>query len=113
MRKHFCEGVLRINTKDFRDPTVARSRHKTILLVVVLSLAAVVSAIPLFTTVAHADTIIGTISLGQGSSPGDVAVNPNTNTIYVADFSHSLVYIVDGATSSLVTTIPVPSNYIN
>ena len=56
----------------------------------------------------HAETVIDTINLGwpSGVNPGAVSVNENTNRIYVANANHT-VSVVDGATDTLVTTIPV------
>jgi mannan endo-1,4-beta-mannosidase len=53
-------------------------------------------------------------SLGQvasvrvGPFPYAVAVNSNTNRIYVASQSSDGIYVVDGATASVLTNIPIP-----
>jgi len=50
-------------------------------------------------------TVVATI--GVGSSPVGVGVNPNTNRIYVANQVSNDVSVIDGATNAVVATIPV------
>ena len=42
-----------------------------------------------------------------GVSPLDVAVNPNTNRIYVATADDDAVAVMDGANNTIVATISV------
>jgi YVTN family beta-propeller protein len=45
--------------------------------------------------------------IALGSRPNDVAVNPNTNTIYVAESDSNAVSIIEGKTNSIVEKVPV------
>lgn len=54
---------------------------------------------------AFADTVTGTISVG--TQPSSIAINPDTNKIYVSDGNG--VEVIDGKTNSIVATIPVGS----
>ena len=56
-----------------------------------------------------AQSVVTTIPLGQ--SPTSVAVNPTTNLIYAACQSPSSLKVIDGATNSVTTTIPLNSNF--
>jgi YVTN family beta-propeller protein len=61
-------------------------------------------------TEAHAATpfsVIATIPLG--SSPYAVAVNENTNRIYVTHYDSNTVSVIDGNTNTVVATVPVIS----
>ncbi len=49
-------------------------------------------------------------TIGVGSNPLDVAVNPITNTIYVTNNISNNVSVINGATNTVTTTIPVGSN---
>jgi len=51
------------------------------------------------------DTITATIPVG--TRPRDVAVNANTNRIYVANVESNNVSVVDGNTNGVIATIPV------
>ena len=44
-----------------------------------------------------------TTTVGAGSNPIAVAVNPVTNKIYVANYSSNTVTVIDGATNSTAT----------
>jgi YVTN family beta-propeller protein len=44
-------------------------------------------------------------TVAAGTKPWDVAVNPNTNKIYVANYSSNNVTVIDGATNA-TTTVP-------
>ena len=70
------------------------------------------------------NTVVGTIQVGTG--PVDVAVNPTTNTIYVANSGTlynlsgkrgpTSITVIDGSTKSVTSTIPtadVPSVIVN
>jgi YVTN family beta-propeller protein len=60
---------------------------------------------------ASAQTIIGTIKLGEGGySPWDVAVNPSTNRIYTSDLDSNTVSVIDGASDNVVATVSVGAN---
>ena len=47
-----------------------------------------------------------TTTVAVGSSPVAVAVNPDTNKIYVANYYSNNVTVIDGATNN-TTTVPV------
>ena len=40
-----------------------------------------------------------------GNSPDGVAVNPNTNMVYVANYDDNTMSVIDGKTNSVVKTI--------
>jgi YVTN family beta-propeller protein len=44
------------------------------------------------------------------SLPTRVGVNPLTNRIYVANFNFDVVSVIDGATNTVITQIPVGVN---
>ena len=69
---------------------------------IILSSFVVASALP-----AYADILIGTISVR--SDPAGVAVNPNTNTIYVISNSDNTVSAIDGNTDTVISTESVGS----
>ena len=48
-----------------------------------------------------------TATIPVGSSPGGVAADPKTNTIYVADFLDNTVSVISGRTDTVTATIPV------
>ena len=54
-----------------------------------------------------AQTVVATISVGDG--PSGVAVNPDTDLVYVADQNDDTVSVIDGETNSVVATISVGS----
>jgi YVTN family beta-propeller protein len=59
-------------------------------------------------SVAHAETVIDTIDLGwpSGVDPDPVALNEDTNRVYVANSNYT-VSVIDGSTNNLLATIPV------
>ncbi len=50
------------------------------------------------------------IDITVGTNPAGVAVNPNTNTIYVANQGDNTISVIDGATNTVVDTIPAGAN---
>jgi YVTN family beta-propeller protein len=52
--------------------------------------------------------VTGTIPVGTG--PAGVAVNPLTNTAYVANFIDGTVSVISGRTGTVTGTIPVGNN---
>jgi YVTN family beta-propeller protein len=44
-----------------------------------------------------------------GSGPAAIAVNPNTNTVYVANYSGSSVSVINGSTNSVTGTVNIGS----
>jgi YVTN family beta-propeller protein len=56
---------------------------------------------------ATSPTVISTIPIGAGSSPFGVAVNTNTNRIYVGNNSTNNVAVIDGASNAVVATVSV------
>lgn len=57
--------------------------------------------------IAFADQLIETIPVGN--NPVGIAVNPNTNRIYVSNINNNTISIIDGSTNSVVDTISVNS----
>jgi len=56
-------------------------------------------------------SVIATITTGLGGrSPQGVAVDPNTNRIYVANSGSNNVSVIDGASNTVVATVAVGSN---
>jgi YVTN family beta-propeller protein len=56
---------------------------------------------------ATTNTVTATIPLGINQlQPNALAIDPATNTIYVADYS-GIVTVIDGATNTVVATVPV------
>jgi len=53
--------------------------------------------------------VIATIPVGSG--PSDVAVNPNTDRIYVANSGSDTLSVIDGATNSVLTNVPMTRPY--
>src|SRR5438105_1903115 len=49
----------------------------------------------------HAQTVTATV--GAGTQPQSVAVNPVTNKIYVANYTSNNVTVIDGVTNSTTT----------
>ena len=45
-----------------------------------------------------------------GSAPLAVAVNPSTNTVYVANFGDNSVSVIKGKTNTVTATVPVGSS---
>ena len=52
-----------------------------------------------------ADTVTSTISLGSFYKSEYLGVNPNTNTIYAPAASGNEVFVIDGATNTISTTV--------
>ena len=52
------------------------------------------------------DTVVGKIV--TGGDPTGIAVNPITNRVYAADQNGGRVFVIDGATNTLVATVAVP-----
>jgi YVTN family beta-propeller protein/VCBS repeat-containing protein len=50
---------------------------------------------------------VRTSALAVGAAPWGVDVNPTTNRIYVSNFNGSSVSVIDGATDTIIATIPV------
>lgn len=91
------------------DPSSHRSPSGLSPLVVLLLLVvAAFAALPLVTSQAHADSVIGTTSVPAGVT---VAADPNNGMVYVGDSNDSAVTVVDGANGVVVQTIPL-SGYI-
>jgi YVTN family beta-propeller protein len=53
----------------------------------------------------NSNTVVNTITVGD--RPGFVAVNPNTNFIYVSTSTENTVTVIDGATNIIIATVPV------
>jgi len=51
--------------------------------------------------------VIATIPVGQ--APTAVAVNPQTNTIYVSSPASNTLWVIDGPTNSVIATLPMGS----
>ncbi len=60
-------------------------------------------------TGAEDPTVVATVQLGQSTccTLTGVAVNPDTNRIYVTDLSEDVLYVLDGTTNTLQATVPV------
>src|SRR5260221_19177 len=54
-----------------------------------------------------AQQVLTTVTDPNGRAPRDVAVNPVTNPIYVINQSSSNVTVIDGATNSVIASVPV------
>jgi YVTN family beta-propeller protein len=50
-------------------------------------------------------SVVATIPVGAG--PQGIAVNENTNRIYVTNYSDNTVSVIDGNTDSVIATVPV------
>ena len=48
-------------------------------------------------------SLIGTIGVNNALAVG---VNPNTNRVYVTNYDNGTVTVLDGATNSVITTVP-------
>jgi len=51
------------------------------------------------------NTVLRTIGIGSG--PFSIAVNPNSNRVYVANFYDWTISVVDGSLKSVISTVPV------
>ena len=91
----------------------SRSRLLVVGLAVMVGLAVLVMGLPGAREPRHVSaddspTVIDTIRTGAGGSmPENIAVNPNTNQVYVANFGSGTVCVVDGATGAVTDTIGV------
>lgn len=47
------------------------------------------------------------VTVPVGQTPYGVAVNPETNKIYVANYSPGTVSVIDGSTNTVVSTLAV------
>ena len=74
-------------------------------LLAVFSFVGVVLVLLLAVQPLQAQTVTKTI--GAGTGPYAVAVNPVTNKIYVANYSSNTVTVIDGATNSTTATVGV------
>src|SRR6266480_2274598 len=54
-------------------------------------------------TAGSAASVVATV--GVGSSPFGVGVNPNTNRIYVSNRSSNNVSVIDGSTNTVIATV--------
>src|SRR2546427_1094768 len=59
----------------------------------------------LFVVSGSNNTVIRTIDIGSG--PFSIAVNPNSNRVYVANFYDWTISVVDGSLKSVIATLPV------
>ncbi len=65
--------------------------------------------VPVSRAVADGPSVIATIDLtSTGETPFGVAVNPNTNRVYIGNVSSNNVVVVDGSTNAIVGTISLP-----
>jgi YVTN family beta-propeller protein len=62
---------------------------------------------------AVAQTVIAVIPLPAGSQPGAVAVNPATDTIYVANRANGSVTVIDGTTNTALGTVTVGTSPVD
>lgn len=56
------------------------------------------------------NTIVATIPVG--SDPGSIAVSPNSQTVYVADYDAATVSVIDAASNTVTFTITVDATEI-
>src|SRR3989449_5218977 len=59
----------------------------------------------LFVVSGSNNTVLRTIGIGSG--PFSIAVNPNSNVVYVANFTDRTISVVDGSLKSVISTVPV------
>jgi len=88
------------HTSDFRGPRVRWCGWAKLSVLFLLLLAAG-SRLPAQSTVVT-DTV--------GTYPAGIAINPATNTIYVTNHDSNTVSVINGATNTMVATIPVGNN---
>jgi YVTN family beta-propeller protein len=50
-----------------------------------------------------------TATIGAGSGPDAVGVDPSTHTVYVANFGSNNILVINGATNTVTATIGVGS----
>lgn len=58
-------------------------------------------------------SMVETANITIGGSPRTIAINPDTNRIYVADYFSNNLTVVDAITNSIVTRITLPANNNN
>ncbi len=74
-----------------------------------LCVAPISSCSPLYVISGATDSVTASISLepsGTGNYPFKAAVDPVTNTVYVADPATGATYVVNGTTNNVTATIP-------
>jgi YVTN family beta-propeller protein len=80
-------------------------RRNLVLAVSLTVICAATLAIAPKAATAAEPSIIATVAVGNGVA--GIAVNPNTNRIYVANSIDNTVSVIDGATNTVIATIPV------
>jgi len=60
---------------------------------------------------ALAQSIIAKIALGSGLNPNTIAVNPATNKAYAVSSTNATVSVIDGATNTHLTDIPLGTDF--
>ena len=69
---------------------------------------AIISILVLSVATPQAFAIVGVIdTINVGDNPGEVKVNPDTETIYVSNVGDNTVSVIDGSDNSIDTTINV------
>ena len=64
---------------------------------------------PLFSSIAGADPVIATITVGAGHH--SVLINPITGHVYTAVMFSSTVSVINTASTTVIATIHLPNNY--
>ncbi len=72
----------------------------------ILTLFALIASLLVFAPPVYAQTVAATIPISSGDAIA-VGVNSSTNRIYVADQAGNTVFVIDGATNSVVAIVPV------
>jgi YVTN family beta-propeller protein len=91
---------------DIKGAITARPRAGRGRRIVVAALAlGMLAVLAVASTLAVAQSVVTTITVG--TVPLGVGVNPNTNRIYVSNQYDSTVSVIDGATNTVIATIPV------
>jgi YVTN family beta-propeller protein len=67
-------------------------------------------SVPSLRNTPNPDPIKTPIVIPVGELPEDMAVNPLTNTIYVANFNGNTVSVIDGLTNTVTTTIRIDTS---
>ena len=81
-------------------------KSKALLISSIIIATSLLAAVPPFIPRATAaESVVATISVSSG--PEGVAVNPNTNRVYVANQNSNTVSVIDGSTKGVGATIPV------
>jgi YVTN family beta-propeller protein len=60
---------------------------------------------------AQAQKVVATLTVG--SFPNGAAINPATNTVYIANYTSNTVSVINGATDTVAATITVGTGPIN